>query len=93
MNASTLTPATHRATFAIGDEHAAKGVVDVLTEIFFEGEAAVAAFVRPDGRWDVAMHFAEAPDQALLRELVANAASEEAAEAPSPSTRSRPGTG
>src|SRR5262249_38322450 len=48
----------------------------VLTEIFFEGEAAVAAFERPDGRWDVTVHFAEAPDQALLRELVANASSE-----------------
>jgi ribosomal protein L11 methyltransferase len=79
VNSSTLTPATHRATFAIGDEHAAKGVVDVLIEILFEGEAAVAAFERPDGRWDVAMHFAEAPDQVLLRELVANAASEDAA--------------
>ena len=42
-------------------------MVDVLTEIFFEGEAAVAAFERPDGRWDVTVHFAEAPDQALLR--------------------------
>ena len=71
---STITAATHRATFAIGDEHAAKGVVDVLTEMFFEGEAAVAAFERPDGRWDVTVHFADAPDQALLRELVANAA-------------------
>ena len=71
MNSPTLTPATHRAHFAIGDERAAKGVVDVLTEIFFEGEAAVAAFERPDGRWDVTVHFAEAPDQALLRELVA----------------------
>ncbi len=79
MNASTLTPATHRATFAIGDEHAAKGVVDVLTEIFLEGEAAVAAFERPDGRWDVTLHFADAPDQALLRELVTNAAGAEAA--------------
>ena len=79
MNTSTLTPASHRATFAIGDERAARRVVDVLTEIFFEGEAAVAAFERPDGRWDVTVHFAEAPDQALLRELVANAASEEVA--------------
>jgi len=76
---NSLTPATHRAHFAIGDEHAAKRVVDVLTEIFFEGEAAVAAFERPDGRWDVTVHFAEAPDQALLRQLVANAASEEIA--------------
>src|SRR5690349_6215353 len=71
----TVTPSTHRASFAIGDEHAAKRVVDVLTEIFFEGEAAVAAFERPDGRWDVTVHFAEAPDQALLREIVTNAAS------------------
>jgi ribosomal protein L11 methyltransferase len=71
----TVTPATHRASFAIGDERAARRVVDVLTEIFFEGEAAVAAFERPDGRWDVTVHFAEAPEQALLRELVTNAAS------------------
>src|SRR6202012_2796118 len=77
--ALTLTPATHRVSFAIGDEHAAKGVVDVLTEIFFEGEAAVAAFERPDLRWDVTVHFAQAPDQALVREIVANATSEEIA--------------
>ena len=65
---------THRVNFAVGDEHTAKGVVDVLTEVFFEGQAAIAAFERPDGRWDVTVHFAEAPDQALMRELVANAA-------------------
>lgn len=75
----TLTSSTHRASFAVGDEQAAKRVVDVLTETFFDGEAAVAAFERPDGRWDVTVHFAEAPDQALLRELVANAASREIA--------------
>ena len=66
----TVTPATHRASFAIGDEHAARRVVDVLTEVFFDGEAAVAAFERPDGRWDVTVHFAEAPDRALLHDLV-----------------------
>ena len=76
---NTLTPATHRAHFAIGDEHAAKHVVDVLTEVFFEGDAAVAAFERPDGRWDVTLHFADTPDQALLRQVVADAASEEIA--------------
>src|SRR5215475_14331927 len=75
----TDTPSTHRASFAIGDEHAARRVVDVLTEIFFEGEAAVAAFEQPDGRWDVTVHFAEAPDQALIRQLVGNAAGEEIA--------------
>ena len=65
---------THRVSFAIGDEHTAKGVVDVLTEIFFEGQAVIAAFERPDGRWDVTVHFAEPPDQPLVREFVANAA-------------------
>ena len=71
---------THRASFAIGDEPTAKGVVDVLTEIFFEGQAAIAAFERPDGRWDVTVHFAEPPDQPLVRELVANAAGADIAE-------------
>jgi ribosomal protein L11 methyltransferase len=72
-------PATHRANFAIDDEQAAKRVVDVLTELFFEDQAAFAAFERPDGRWDVTVHFAEAPDQAMLRELVAGAAGEDIA--------------
>jgi len=76
---SQPTPATHRLSFATADEQSARRVVDVLTEIFFEGEAAVAAFERPDGRWDVTVHFAEAPDQALVRELVSNAAGEEVA--------------
>ena len=71
---------THRVSFAIGAEHTAKGVVDVLTEIFFEGQAAIAAFERPDGRWDVTVHFAEPPDQPLVRELVANAAGVDVAE-------------
>jgi ribosomal protein L11 methyltransferase len=71
---STLTPATHRASFALRDEQAARSVADVLTEIFPEGEAAIAAFERPDGRWDVTVHFADAPDQALVREFVGRAA-------------------
>lgn len=73
-NLPERTPATHRASLAIGDEASARRVFDVLTEIFFEGEAAITAFERPDGRWDVTVHFAEAPDQATLREIVANAA-------------------
>jgi ribosomal protein L11 methyltransferase len=71
---------TYRVSFAIGDEHAAKSVVDALTEIFFEGQAAIAAFERPDGRWDVTVHFAEPPDQPLVREVVANAAGADIAE-------------
>jgi len=71
---STLTPATSRAQFAIGDEQTAKRVVDLLTESFFEGQAAIAAFARPDGRWDVTVHFADPPDEASIRDLVGLAA-------------------
>ena len=70
----TSTPATYRAGFAVGDEAAAKLVVDILTEVFFEGDAVVAAYESPGGRWGVSVHFAAAPDQALVRELVSNAA-------------------
>jgi ribosomal protein L11 methyltransferase len=76
---STLTPATHRAGFAIGDERTAKRVVDLLTESFFEGQAAIAASEGPGGRWDITMHFAEVPDQGSIRELVALAAGDEIA--------------
>ena len=72
---------THRASFAIGDEQAARRVVDLLTEVFFEGQAAIAAFERPDGRWDVTVHFADPPDQALVRELVTSAAGADIAKA------------
>src|SRR3954453_1158463 len=75
----TSIESTYRASFAIGDEHAAKSVVDALTEVFFEGEAAIAAFERPDGRWNVSMHFADAPDQTRVRQLVTNVAGEEIA--------------
>ena len=81
MMTSTTTPSTHRANFAIGSEPAAKQVVDRLTESFFEGEAVIAAFERPDGRWDVTMHFTEPPDQARVRGLVGDAAGVEVARA------------
>jgi ribosomal protein L11 methyltransferase len=78
---SSLTPSTHRATFAIGDEQTAKRVVDLLTESFFEGQAAIAAFERPgDGRWDITVHFADPPDEASIRELVGLAAGTEVAQ-------------
>jgi ribosomal protein L11 methyltransferase len=77
---STFTPSTHRATFAIGDEQTARRVVDLLTESFFEGQAAIAAFEGPGGRWDITVHFAEAPDQAAIRELVAIAAGDDVAQ-------------
>src|SRR5258705_3930420 len=76
---STSTPSTHRASFAIGDEQTARRVVDLLTESFFEGQAAIAAFEGPGGRWDITVHFAQAPDETSIRELVAVAAGAEVA--------------
>ncbi|MEH2471215.1 ribosomal protein L11 methyltransferase [Nitrobacteraceae bacterium AZCC 2161] len=73
-----LTPSTTRATFAIGDERSARRVVDLLNESFFEGQAAIAAFERPDGRWDVTLHFADPPDQDSVRDLVGLAADDAA---------------
>jgi ribosomal protein L11 methyltransferase len=77
--ASTITPGTRRATFAIGNEQTARRVVDLLTESFFEGQAAIAAFEGPGGRWDITVHFAQAPDETSIRALVAVAASGEVA--------------
>ena len=77
---TNITPSTSRATFAIGNEQTAKRIVDLLNESFFEGQAAIAAFEGPDGRWNITMHFAEAPDQAKVRELVRIAAGDEVAQ-------------
>ncbi|MEO6945253.1 MAG: hypothetical protein ABI146_03710, partial [Nitrobacter sp.] len=45
-----LTPATSRATLAVGEEQTARRVADLLTETLEDGEAAVAAFARSEGR-------------------------------------------
>jgi ribosomal protein L11 methyltransferase len=74
------TSATHRASFAIGSEKTAKRVVDLLTESFFEGQAAITAFEGPGGRWDITVHFSEAPDEGSIRELVGIAAGDDIAE-------------
>ena len=78
--ASPITPTTHRATFDIGDEPTARRVVDLLNESLDDDQAALAAFERADGRWDISAHFAEPPDQASIRELVALAAGNDVAQ-------------
>jgi ribosomal protein L11 methyltransferase len=75
-----ITRPTARTTFAIGDERSARRVVDLLNESLDDDQAAVAAFERVDGRWDVSLHFAEAPHEASIRELVALAAGDEVAQ-------------
>ncbi|MBB5047198.1 ribosomal protein L11 methyltransferase [Rhodopseudomonas rhenobacensis] len=76
-----LTPTTFRASAAIGDEPTARRVVDLLTECFDDGAAAVTAFERSDGAWELALNFAEPPEQASVRSLVALAAGDDVAAA------------
>ena len=76
---STIIPQTHRATLAIGDEQTARRVSDLLTESLDDGEAAVGAFEGPSGRWDITIYFADAPDEATIRELISLAAGDDAA--------------
>jgi ribosomal protein L11 methyltransferase len=68
-----------QATFAIGDEHTASRIVDTITESYPDHDLAIAAFEAPSGRWDITMHFAEAPDEDMIRALVTQAAGEAAA--------------
>ena len=72
----TVTPATYRASFTVAGEQAAKAAVDLLTDVFVDDDAAVVAYERPDGRWEVAVHFAQPPDQDLVRQHVSNAVGE-----------------
>src|SRR5579859_6446299 len=75
---STLTPQSHRATLAIGDEQTARRISDLLTETLDESEAAIGAFEGPGGRWEITIYFADAPNEAAIRELVGLAAGDEA---------------
>jgi ribosomal protein L11 methyltransferase len=76
---STLTPLTHRATLAIGNEASARRVSDLLTGSLDDGQAAVGAFEGPGGRWDVTFYFADPPNETAIRELVVLAAGKDAA--------------
>jgi ribosomal protein L11 methyltransferase len=72
-------PATVAARLACDAATAAR-LADALAETLDAGDAAVAAFETADG-WSVEVHFAQAPDEAALRELVATIAGESAARA------------
>jgi ribosomal protein L11 methyltransferase len=63
------------------DGATARRLADALAETFDAGDAAVAAFERPDGGWSFEVHFARPPDEAALRALVGAVAGEAAAQA------------
>jgi ribosomal protein L11 methyltransferase len=70
ISGSNETAPAVRASFTMGDERSANRVVDVLAESFDNNEAAIAAFERPDGDWDVTVYFAVQPDETAVRALV-----------------------
>jgi ribosomal protein L11 methyltransferase len=63
------------------DEPTARRLASYLSETLDSEDAACAAFEGDDGRWQIAVHFRAAPDEAGLRELVEIAAGETAANA------------
>ena len=69
------------ARLVCADKTAARRIADLLDEMLDGDEVACASFEADDGSWQVALHFADLPDQAELRRLVASAAGEDAAAA------------
>jgi len=55
------------------DEATAKRLADSLSEHLDLAETAVAAFEGIDGRWNVEIHFEQAPDEAAIRRLISGA--------------------
>lgn len=78
MNSSQTAPAA-RASFTLNDETSANRAANLLAESFDNNEAAIAAFERPDGAWDVTVYFAAQPDPEIVRNLVSLACGESAA--------------
>ena len=63
------------------DEATARRLASYLAESLDAEDVACAAFAGDDGRWQMAVHFRNVPDETGLRELVALAAGETAANA------------
>ena len=63
------------------DEKTARRIASFLAESLDADEAACAAFENERGEWEVAVHMQGAPDEVRLRDLVALAAGDEAAQA------------
>jgi ribosomal protein L11 methyltransferase len=68
-----------RATLSLADERTARRIADILSESLDDADNAVATFENLAGGWDVILHFAEAPDEAAVRQLVALASDDETA--------------
>jgi len=79
MSSSRQSPVTVVARLACDGATACR-LADALAETFDAGDAAMAAFERPDGGWSFEAHFAEPPDATALRAVVGTIAGDAAAE-------------
>src|SRR5258708_32093187 len=60
------------------DEGTAARVQDALAEICDGETVAISIAQEPDGRWLLALHFRDRPDQSAIRALIASVAGESA---------------
>lgn len=74
-----LTDATVVARLAT-DEATARHVADMLAESLDPSETVTTSFEETEGRWAIAIHFREPPNEAAVRALVALAADESLAD-------------
>jgi len=72
-------PASSAVARLITDASSAGKIGDALAEV--PDAIAVSAFEEPDGRWSLALHFRDPPDQAAVRAMIAAAAGAAAATA------------
>jgi ribosomal protein L11 methyltransferase len=63
------------------DAATARRIGDALTETFDGEQVAASAFEEPDGRWSLAVHFRDRPDEGAVRALVEATAGAGAAQA------------
>ncbi len=75
-----MTPATSVARL-ICDEPTARRLATFFSECLDPDDTACAAFEGDDGRWQLAIHFREPPNNAALRAMMADAIDGSAAEA------------
>ena len=63
------------------DASTAQKIADALAESFEAEQFATSAFEEAPGRWSLAIHFRQRPDEAAVRALIASAAGTSAAHA------------
>ncbi len=81
MSENPPLPAATRVARLAADQATARHLSDVLAESFDDQGIATAAYEEPDGRWTLAVHFPQPPNETAVRALVALAAGAELANA------------